>query len=125
MTSKLIKKIISMADMGHGEKMAMVMNDSVLAKLIAYNKSGFNLPEGLPFDGEGLEFEDMTNLYQEARRLYIFSKDEKDNPPALKMSRREDLFLDMIKGFDKDEALLLSAVKDGKMLELYSQLEGL
>jgi len=121
--SKLVKLIQSMEGMNRQDKIGVVLSNIVLAKLLEYNKTGFNLPEGLPFDGEGLIFEDMTNIYQEARRLYIFSKNPQDNPPEISGRKREDLFLEMIKGLNKEEGMLLSAVKDGKLHVLYPQLE--
>ena len=117
--SKLVKLIKSMADMQEGEKIAALTNNPILQKLIEYNSTGFDLPEGMP-EGIPIKYEDMTNIYAEARRLYIFTK---NGVEGMKASKKEQMFLDMVQGLCEDEGKILIAVKDKKLFELYPQLE--
>lgn len=108
---------------GAEDPKSLIASNKVLQTLIEYNfakEKPFDLPEGYP-EGRSL-FLNETNLMQEARRLYIFTK---SGHPTLKKVRREQLFVEMCEGFSKEEAEILIAVKDQKLHELYPILEQL
>lgn len=72
----------------------------------------FLLPEGNPpykpneyVDQEGI-------LFSEARKLYLFVEGGNNN---LTKFRRETLFVQFIEGIDKNDAILICAVKDKKL----------
>jgi len=70
-------------------------------------KTDKNIPDG---------FSD-TNLYAEARRLYLFLK-EKDLPKV----KKETMFIQMLEGLHHTEAELLIALKDKKLYPKYKGL---
>lgn len=72
----------------------------------------FLLPEGDPpykpngfVDQEGI-------LFSEARKLYLFVEGGNNN---LTKNKREMLFIQFIEGIDKNDAILICAVKDKKL----------
>lgn len=72
----------------------------------------FLLPEGDPpykpneyVDQEGI-------LFSEARKLYLFVEGGNNN---LTKFRRETLFVQFIEGIDKNDAILICAIKDKKL----------
>lgn len=72
----------------------------------------FDLPEGNP-PYKPCEYLDQEGrLYSEARKLYLFVKGTNPTMPKFK---REMLFIQFIEGIDKDDALLILAVKDKKL----------
>jgi len=72
----------------------------------------FLLPEGDP-PYKPCEYVDQEGrLYQEARKLYLFV--EGGNPNLTKF-KRESLFIQFIEGIDKNDAILMLAVKDKKL----------
>lgn len=84
----------------------------------------WHLPEGNPpFKREektpiGLS---ETNLYREARRLYIWVG---DNPQQnLSKFKREQLFIEMLEGIHYTEADLLLELKDKKFAKKYKTLK--
>lgn len=102
---------------GADDPKSLIANNKVLQTLIEYNfadKKPFDLPEGFP-EGRSL-FINETNLMQEFRRFYIFTK---EGVPTISKIKREQLFIDMCEGLSKDEADILIAVKDQKLHELY------
>lgn len=102
---------------------SLIASNPVLKSLVELNFSEekpFDLPEGYP-EGRS-SFMNETNLMQEARRFYIFTK---AGLPTLNKVRREQLFIDMCEGFSEEEAKILIAVKDQKLHELYPILQKL
>jgi hypothetical protein len=79
----------------------------------AYDPSiKFLLPDGDP-PYKPCEYVDQeARLYQEARKLYLFV--EGGNPNLTKF-KRESLFIQLIEGIDKNDAILMLAVKDKKL----------
>lgn len=72
----------------------------------------FLLPEGDP-PYRPCEFVDQEGrLYQEARKMYLFVEGGNNNLTKLK---REMLFIQLIEGIDKNDAILLCAIKDKKL----------
>lgn len=72
----------------------------------------FDLPDGAP-PYKPCEYLDQEGrLYSEARKLYLFTK---DGNPSLKKMKREMLFIQFIEGIDKDDAVLIVAMKDKKL----------
>lgn len=72
----------------------------------------FLLPEGDPpykpneyVDQEGI-------LFSEARKLYLFVEGGNNN---LTKNKREMLFIQFIEGIDKNDAILICAIKDKKL----------
>lgn len=92
-------------------------NDSVpLKQVLKYtfdNTIKFNLPEGEPPYTPNNIPGQHTNLYQEARRLYLFI--EGSGAPNLPPIRRETLFIQTLEFVDPHDAKLLCAMKDKKM----------
>ncbi len=71
----------------------------------------FDLPDGAP-PYKPCEYLDQEGrLYSEVRKLYLFTK---DGNPSLKKMKREMLFIQFIEGIDKDDAVLIVAMKDKK-----------
>ena len=72
------------------------------------------LPEGdVPYTvNDAPEGTEHTLLQKEVRRLYHFIK---GGNPALKQNKREMMFVQMLEGLHKDEAVLLVAAKDKKL----------
>lgn len=72
----------------------------------------FLLPEGDP-PYKPCEFVDQeSRLYSEARLMYLFV--EGGNPNLTKL-KREMLFIQLLEGVHKDDAVLLCSIKDKKM----------
>ncbi len=72
----------------------------------------FDLPDGAP-PYKPCEYLDQEGrLYSEVRKLYLFTK---DGNPSLKKMKREMLFIQFIEGIDKDDAVLIVAMKDKKL----------
>jgi hypothetical protein len=78
----------------------------------------FDLPEGDPPYKEDAAPIGMspTNLYQELRRFYVFSRQD------LPQIRREYLFIQLLESVHPDEARLLLAIKDQKLTKLYPKI---
>ena len=81
----------------------------------------WELPEGdVPYTvNDAPEGTEHTLLQQEVRRLYHFIK---GGNPALKQNKREMMFVQMLEGLHKDEAVLLIAAKDKKLHRQYKGL---
>ena len=79
------------------------------------------LPEGdVPYrENDAPEGTEHTQLHQEARKLYHFIK---GGNPQLTQNKRELMFVQMLEGLHKDEALLLVAAKDKKLHRQYKGL---
>lgn len=77
-----------------------------------------DLPEGEPPFKPTAEPMGMTptNLFSEARRMYIFCR--KDLTPL----KRESLFISMLEGIHPDEAKVVIAMKDQKLHKLYPKI---
>lgn len=72
----------------------------------------FDLPAGDP-PYKPCEFLDQEGrLYSEARKMYLFVK---GGNPALTKFKREMLFIQFIEGIDKNDAILILAIKDKKL----------
>lgn len=73
----------------------------------------FALPAGNPpFKENDIIEEDMSGLYQEDRRLYLFIE---GGNPNLHPIRRETLFIQLLESINPKEAKLMLAVKDKKL----------
>jgi len=70
----------------------------------------FLLPKGAP-PYEPLDFDEPGRLYVEARKLYLFVE---GGNTSITQNKREALFLSLLENVNKDEALLLLAMKDKK-----------
>ena len=79
------------------------------------------LPDGdVPYrENDAPEGTEHTQLHQEARKLYHFIK---GGNPQLTQNKRELMFVQMLEGLHKDEALLLVAAKDKKLHRQYKGL---
>ena len=79
------------------------------------------LPDGdVPYrENDAPEGTEHTQLHQEARKLYHFIK---GGNPQLTQNKRELMFVQMLEGLHKDEALLLVAAKDKKVHRQYKGL---
>lgn len=100
--------------------------NSILMRFVAwgvgYEQGPVNLPEGrTPTKNEELPV-DMgdTNITQEFRRiLTLLPGGSASNVPQW---RREELWMQICQGVHQNEVVLLDAVKDQKLLELYPSL---
>lgn len=73
----------------------------------------FALPEGdPPYKENDIIDEDMSGLYQEDRRMYLFIE---GGNPNLHPIRRETLFIQMLESVNPKEAKLMLAVKNKKL----------
>ena len=81
----------------------------------------WELPDGdVPYrENDAPEGTEHTQLHQEVRKLYNFIK---GGNPALKQNKREMMFVQMLEGLHKDEAVLLIAAKDKKLHRQYKGL---
>ena len=70
----------------------------------------FLLPKGSP-PYEPLEFDEPGRLYIESRKLYLFVE---GGNTAITQQKRESLFISLLENVNKEEALLLLAMKDKK-----------
>ena len=79
------------------------------------------LPDGdVPYrENDAPEGTEHTQLHQEARKLYHFIK---GGNPQLTQNKRELMFVQMLEGLHKDEAVLLIAAKDKKLHRQYKGL---
>lgn len=115
--TEMLEEIAANSDM-----VAKYKDNTALKLLLTYAfypENKFVLPEGVPphkTDAAPLGMS-PTNLIQEVRRLYIFTK-AKDLYPA----RREQLFIQLLETVHPSEAALLLAVKDQTLLDLYPGL---
>lgn len=95
---------------------------------VGAEKPDWNLPEGMPNISKLKEDipEGMgeSTLQLEWRRIigFITPGSNMNNLPPVK---REQQWVNILEGVHYKEAKLLTAVKDGKLLELYPQLESL
>lgn len=78
----------------------------------------WDLPEGEPPFKPASEPLGMTptNMFSEARRLYVFSRKD------LKPLKRESLFISLLEGIHPEEAKVLLAVKDQKLQKMYKKI---
>lgn len=72
----------------------------------------FHLPEGEPPYTPGDPDLTENGLYQNARKLKLFTKDGK---PGLSDLRREVLFVEFLETIHPEDAKLILGVKDGKL----------
>lgn len=70
------------------------------------------LPEGAPPYTEANLNENQGMLYTEARKLYLFTKNDS---PDLKQTKRELLFINLLESIHPEDAKLLIAMKDKKL----------
>lgn len=105
---------------------AISLGNSILMRFVAwgvgYEQGPVNLPEGkTPTKNEELPV-DMgdTNITQEFRRiLTLLPGGSAEKVPQW---RREEIWMQICQGVHQDEAILLDAVKDQKLLDLYPSL---
>ena len=81
----------------------------------------WELPDGdVPYrENDAPEGTEHTLLSHESRKLYHFIK---GGNPTLSRNKREMMFVQMLEGLHKDEALLLVAAKDKKLHRQYKGL---
>ena len=63
-----------------------------------------------------------SNLYNEARRLYLIEKGHPKRAPGLKKIQVENIFIQILEGIHWSEADLLNLVKDKKLAGAYKGL---
>lgn len=93
-----------------------------LLQLAYHPDAKMNLPSGVPpfkHDPDLPYGYSETNLYQEARRLYIFTQ-KNNNLSKLKI---ESLFIGILEGIHPKEAIFLCAVKDKDLTRLYPSID--
>ena len=96
---------------------------------VGAEKPEWNLPEGMPTTGIKIQ-DDIpegmgeTTLQLEWRRIKAFITPG-SNMNNLNQVRREQVWCNILEGIHHKEAKILTAVKDGTLLEMYPQLEAL
>lgn len=120
-----IFELVEKEDTKEGKIGVLRKHDSaVLRQLVAWAfvpNLKMNLPEGIPpfrHDPNLPYGYSDTNLYQEARRLYIFGQTN-NNLSKLKI---ESLFIGILEGIHPKEAFLLCAVKDKDIGRIYPSI---
>ena len=105
---------------------AVSLGNTILMRFIAwgvgYEQGPTGLPEGkTPVKDEGLPT-DMgdTTITQEFRRLLTLLPD--GSAQKLPTVRREELWIQICQGVQQDEVVLLDAMKDQKLLDIYPAL---
>lgn len=71
----------------------------------------FDLPDTTP-PYKASEFDEPGNLYQEVKRLYLFTK---NGNPNLTQLRREMLFIELLAFVDAEDANMLIGMKNKKL----------
>ena len=90
-------------------------NSPVISLLLKYAfdpNIKFLLPEGDPPYKPCGYVDQESRLFSEARKLYLFV--EGGNPNLTKL-KRETLFIQLLESIDKEDAVLLCAIKDKKL----------
>ena len=64
----------------------------------------------------------VSNLYNEARRLYLFEVGHPKRPAGLKKLQQENIWIQILEGVHHDEADMLNLVKDKKLATAYKGL---
>ena len=64
----------------------------------------------------------QSNLYNEARRLYLFEVGHPRRPAGLKKLQQENLWIQILEGIHHTEADMLNLVKDKKLATAYKGL---
>jgi len=85
----------------------------------------FDLPPGAaPYKSKRDVPVELTesNLYNEARRLYLFEVGHPKRPPGLKKLQQENIWIQILEGVHHDEADMLNLVKDKKLATAYKGL---
>ncbi len=112
--SKILKTTSEIA--GKEEKIKYLRDNmtrplAILIEMAYRGDTVWNLPEGDP-PYKPSEYDNPGALIKEVRRLYMFVD---DNQPNLHKIKRERLFIDILEFVDKDDAVLLLGVKNGKL----------
>jgi hypothetical protein len=102
---KTKKEKVSFLRQYQTDALRMVCKSSFDPKIV------WELPDGdVPYrENDAPEGTEHTQLHQEVRKLYHFIK---GGNPQLTQNKRELMFVQMLEGLHKDEALLLVAAKD-------------
>jgi hypothetical protein len=105
---------------------AISLGNSILMRFVAwgvdYEQGPVDLPEGAtPYKDEGLppNMADTT-ITQEFRRILTLLPD--GSAKNLPQWRREEIWMQICQGLQKNEAVLLDTVKDKNLLETYPKL---
>ena len=64
----------------------------------------------------------QSNLYNEARRLYLFEKGHPKRPPGLKKLQQENIWIQILEGCHHTDADMMNLVKDKKLGSAYKGL---
>ena len=112
---KTKKEKVSFLRQYQTDALRMVCKSSFDPKIV------WELPDGdVPYrENDAPEGTEHTQLHQEVRKLYHFIK---GGNPTLKQNKREMMFVQMLEGLHKDEAVLLIAAKDKKLHRQYKGL---
>ncbi len=105
---------------------AISLGNSILMRFVAwgvgYEQGPYNLPDGeTPYKDEGLppNMADTTITQEFRRILTLLPEGSAKNLPQW---RREEIWMQICQGVQKNEAVLLDLVKDQNLLEAYPKL---
>lgn len=106
-----------------------VNDNAVLREILRLNfdpSIKMNLPEGpAPFKTNRSLVDNTlsdSNLYNEARRLYIFNPKHPKYNPNVKQIQRENIWIQILEGVHWSEADMLNLVKDKQLTKAYKGL---
>ena len=104
-------------------------NNPVLQTVLRLNfdpRIKIDLPEGTPPFKTDRSIKDITltesNLYNEARRLYIFEPGHPKYNPNVKKVQKENIWIQILEGVHWSEADMLNSMKDKQLSKVYKGL---
>lgn len=122
MATKLISGIFKDIEKTRGRKAKIEMlqsfeNNNVFMTILeaVFDKRVvFELPDGEPPYKKGDDMIDNTGgLYQEIRKMYIFTKNRRSAQIA--QFKRENVFIELLESIHPQDAVLMCSVKDKKL----------
>lgn len=119
--SEVLQKVHSAKTKAEKIRLLQENNSQVLRSLFIWNFDDSVesiLPEGdVPYTPNDAPVgTEHTRLEVEGRKLYYFIKGGADNVPRM---QRENMFIQMLEGLYKDEAMVLCLVKDKQLHKKY------
>ena len=125
---EILEQVVAAPD--KSEKIAVLQryNNTTLKEILRLNFDPnvvIDLPPGpAPYKAERDIPVELTqsNLYNEARRLYLFEVGHPKRPKSLKKLQQENIWIQILEGCHHTEADMLNLVKDKKLGSAYKGL---
>jgi hypothetical protein len=112
--AEIIRKVTEEKTVADRVRVLQEYANPVLVQILKYGLDPaivWDLPKGAPPYKKNEYTDQQSNLYREARRLYLFLK---DGNPNLTPVKREMLFIQLLETIDPEDAEILIAAKDKK-----------